>query len=126
MSPFDVQEVIQNIVEVMSNEKDYTSKWWVYATNLFYSSEEYQLTDSEFECYHIDETKYDSRYLEAVGIDFLEVEEEFAMYDVEGEEEEFYRWIKSYQSDELTLEEKQIVEYLRNHPERVDEILKRI
>lgn len=36
MSPFDVQEVIQNIVEVMSNEKDYTSKWWVYATNLFY------------------------------------------------------------------------------------------
>ncbi len=46
------------------------------------SSEEYQLTDSEFECYHIDETKYDSRYLEAVGIDFLEVEEEFAMYDV--------------------------------------------
>ena len=122
----------RNINRILANYrkqivvKNVNGQYMSINTDLFYSSEEYQLTDSEFECYHIDETKYDSRYLEAVGIDFLEVEEEFAMYDVEGEEEEFYRWIKSYQSDELTLEEKQIVEYLRNHPERVDEILKKI
>ena len=107
--------VSDNIVEGMANEKDYTPKWWLYAKNLFYlwKEEKTSLTKAT-ESINNNQFLFDDEYCsEKLKNSLIELEI-------------FYRWIESYQTEDLTQEERQIVKYLRNHPDRVEEILKRI
>ncbi|KIR01209.1 hypothetical protein P261_00023 [Lachnospiraceae bacterium TWA4] len=106
--------------------KNVNGEYMSIINDLFYSTRPYEVREYRLEDYHIDESLYDKAFLELVGIPFDEVDDDFDMYDVDALEEEFYDWVNSYRDDTLSEEEEQIVTYLRNHPERIEKILKKV